>query len=384
MTDVLFQDVVYAATGSTTKRSSKARAADIINVKDYGAVGDGATDDRAAIQAAINAAAALAPGNGATGGTVFFPAGSYMVTSSIKDPAGNAPVRLVGAGASNGNASSHIRGINVTGYTLDIPDLYPNFTRANATAYIGGVTVAWTTGTTVWSCLRGGTTAGSPPSIVGKVVGDTLTDGSVTWVMLSATLNAASNINSIENLEIFNSSTTAGDGALRIDRVAGGVFKQCRFAGFNALHCSGNVFASSFIGCAVQSSSGTNGAAGSYGIITGQMSFYDCHIVGFETGIAHYNAALLLHNCHIETNITGILLGMDPTGASNISHGPVLMGNGFERNNTAINYRNVAGGITAGNVITGVVDVVGTGFVTTGITGTTITGHAFISNGIAF
>lgn len=49
------------------------------NVKDpaYGALGDGANDDTSAIQAAINAA------NTAGGGIVFFPAGTYLVTSSL-------------------------------------------------------------------------------------------------------------------------------------------------------------------------------------------------------------------------------------------------------------------------------------------------------------
>jgi len=47
------------------------------NVKNYGAIGDGTTDDTTAIQACITAV------NTAGGGTVFFPAGSYNVTSSI-------------------------------------------------------------------------------------------------------------------------------------------------------------------------------------------------------------------------------------------------------------------------------------------------------------
>jgi hypothetical protein len=47
------------------------------NVKNYGAEGDGATDDTAAIQAAIVAA------NAAGGGTVFFPAGVYILTSAL-------------------------------------------------------------------------------------------------------------------------------------------------------------------------------------------------------------------------------------------------------------------------------------------------------------
>jgi hypothetical protein len=47
------------------------------NVLDYGAKGDGTTDDTAAIQAAIDACAA----NG--GGTVYFPPGTYKITNTI-------------------------------------------------------------------------------------------------------------------------------------------------------------------------------------------------------------------------------------------------------------------------------------------------------------
>lgn len=49
---------------------------DVFNVKRYGATGDGVTDDREAIQDAINAA-------GAVGGIVFFPPGTYKVTGTL-------------------------------------------------------------------------------------------------------------------------------------------------------------------------------------------------------------------------------------------------------------------------------------------------------------
>lgn len=53
-----------------------------LNVRDYGAVGNGVTDDTAAIQDAIDAAAA------AGGGTVFFPAGMYIVGGALQDVSG--------------------------------------------------------------------------------------------------------------------------------------------------------------------------------------------------------------------------------------------------------------------------------------------------------
>lgn len=60
------------ATGSTTARTLANRFADVVNVKDFGAVGDGVTDDTAAIQAAIN-----------TGTNIFIPVGIYKITSNL-------------------------------------------------------------------------------------------------------------------------------------------------------------------------------------------------------------------------------------------------------------------------------------------------------------
>ncbi len=63
------------------------------SVKDYGAIGDNATDDTAAIQAAINACAT------AGGGTVFFPAGTYRVTQLTINGQDN--VQLLGTGTAS-------------------------------------------------------------------------------------------------------------------------------------------------------------------------------------------------------------------------------------------------------------------------------------------
>jgi hypothetical protein len=57
------------------------------NVTDFGATGNGTTDDTLAIEAAI-AAAAPASSLARTGNTVYFPAGTYLVTSTLTVPAG--------------------------------------------------------------------------------------------------------------------------------------------------------------------------------------------------------------------------------------------------------------------------------------------------------
>jgi hypothetical protein len=63
------------ATGGTAARTLAARAADVINVLDYGATGNGTTDDTAAIQAAATACPA-------GGCTLLFPSGYSFMTSS--------------------------------------------------------------------------------------------------------------------------------------------------------------------------------------------------------------------------------------------------------------------------------------------------------------
>jgi hypothetical protein len=68
------------ATGSTTARSLANRFADIYNVKDFGAVGDGVTDNQAAFQAAINTALS------AGGGTIYIPKGVYNFPNTSNAP----------------------------------------------------------------------------------------------------------------------------------------------------------------------------------------------------------------------------------------------------------------------------------------------------------
>src|SRR5262245_40581355 len=54
----------------------------VFNVKDYGAVGDGVTDDRLAIQAAVDAC------NAAGGGEVYIPDGVYIVSGQLNQSLG--------------------------------------------------------------------------------------------------------------------------------------------------------------------------------------------------------------------------------------------------------------------------------------------------------
>lgn len=79
------------------------------NVQDtaYGAVGDGTTDDTAAIQAAANDAA-----TGNIGKVLFFPPGNYKITSSITIPAG---VSVLGSGLSSALKPNGCDGLHLQG-----------------------------------------------------------------------------------------------------------------------------------------------------------------------------------------------------------------------------------------------------------------------------
>jgi hypothetical protein len=78
-TEVYAADVNFlqAGTGAVV-RTAQAKMRDVVSVKDFGAVGDGVTDDTAAITNAI-----------ATGKNVYFPSGNYLLTSLLSITAQN-------------------------------------------------------------------------------------------------------------------------------------------------------------------------------------------------------------------------------------------------------------------------------------------------------
>lgn len=99
--------LTYTATGGTVARTAENRAADILNVKDYGAVGNGAIDDSGAIQATFNAAVI-------TGQEVWFPAGNYVLNSSISVSSGTSNLVVRGAGVGVVTLLCNAGGIAIT------------------------------------------------------------------------------------------------------------------------------------------------------------------------------------------------------------------------------------------------------------------------------
>ena len=114
------------------------------NVRDYGAVGDGITDDTAALRAALLAAKV------AGGGVVFMPAGTYVVTSTLAVNGSNIVLRGAGVDATK------------LWITRALSDVFPGTWYRNADGgWVGGCVCApvvpvtwrsWRAGS--WSCVQ--------------------------------------------------------------------------------------------------------------------------------------------------------------------------------------------------------------------------------------
>lgn len=96
------------------------KGSQLFNVKAYGAKGDGSTDDATAIASAITAAS--------SGGIIFFPAGTYVIGSTISVNISNLIFRGAGKGITTAKAgASYSNGVftvnTVTGSTSNVHDV---------------------------------------------------------------------------------------------------------------------------------------------------------------------------------------------------------------------------------------------------------------------
>ena len=92
-------DISYSGQFSgQTVRTVAAKLADVVSVKDFGAVGDGVADDTVAIQAAATALKVITDTQPST---LYFPSGSYKITNSIDFSAtGGNRMEIVGGAGS--------------------------------------------------------------------------------------------------------------------------------------------------------------------------------------------------------------------------------------------------------------------------------------------
>ncbi len=99
----LFDTTPFTATGTTTANSLASRFGTpgaFLNVKDFGAKGDGSTDDTAAINAALTALFTITGADG-VGGTIYFPTGNYTCSGSLNFWKAGTSTSFVAVGANS-------------------------------------------------------------------------------------------------------------------------------------------------------------------------------------------------------------------------------------------------------------------------------------------
>jgi hypothetical protein len=119
-------NVTFKQAGSSTQRTVQLKLQESVSVKDFGAIGDGTTDDTLAIQAAINAAS-----------RIYFPEGNYKITDQsggygLLINASNK--QLVGAGLEVANLVYTSSAINRPAIKVTASDVHFESLRIDGTA----------------------------------------------------------------------------------------------------------------------------------------------------------------------------------------------------------------------------------------------------------
>lgn len=152
MTD--FTTIPITASGSTTARTMPDRLEEISNVKNFGAKGDGVTDDWAAIMAALNWT------TNSNRGVIYFPPGNYVVSqpidfmNAVGSPKGNVIFRgELGASTVTGNFSDYVFRRATTDTAGDSGvHAVENLSVINSHATGGGIRMGFCVGAAVRNC----------------------------------------------------------------------------------------------------------------------------------------------------------------------------------------------------------------------------------------
>jgi hypothetical protein len=126
----------------------------MIDVTTLGATGNGTTDDRAAIQSAINAASVTNAPDARRGNLVYFPKGTYRITSALT--ISNSPVSIRGDGSSSiikiDNTNSTAFSINAAVNEISIAQL--KIVHGNASPPASGFAITMNASGILWIVIQ--------------------------------------------------------------------------------------------------------------------------------------------------------------------------------------------------------------------------------------
>lgn len=269
-TDPTWSGFLQAGTGATT-RTWQAKARDIFSVKDFGATGDGSTDDTTAVQAAITAAGT------AGGGEVLLPRGTYVI-SQVTLPN---EVNLVGEG--------------VDATFIKLKD------TTNGSMIVSSTWLANQAFVNLYNKIRGITFDGNKTN--------NLSGGTALVVRSFQTFVTDCNFINWRGDALVQSSVTANgsNGA----SAAECVYERCRFSANESRHFYGYDNSTSFLadGWIVDCFFGTGGAAGIYQIEIQRAAGWHirgCQIYNDFAGNMKLSACArtLIEECHFDLSAT--------------------------------------------------------------------------------
>jgi hypothetical protein len=361
-----------------TTRTIGERGFDVINVRDFGAVGDGVTDDLAAIQAAVD---------WCVSGTATFPdlvttapttSGTTLTFASVP----NLVKRFC-----NGNAQTYITDFTdaaaiATGNTYGIAAGTTTITLNNA------VTATVETGDAIRIMSQRRGIIYFPPgnynisaSIEFSIyevkyihflgAAGAMITGSFNDALLKNgnSANAQQSICIIEGIDFIQSGTSGK--CIEIASNLCGTVRNCRIVATGSSGVGVSCFtgndggASQVIQNCVLSGAGYTGeapntvppAATNIGVLAGNaVSIVGCDTVGWGTSVRHSNQGLFFYGGRHENNGLVVKLGWRPDGADHISSGVFIGGLSVESCGTVIDSRNsnsitISGISTQANVV---------------------------------
>lgn len=303
-----FTAFAFAATGEPTARTLPDRLADIKNVKDFGATGNGVTDDWAAIMAAVNWTTS---GNR---GLIYFPPGTYSVSQPINFLDGGVAHEIVniifrgeiGLSSVVGNFADYVfrRAILDSAGDGGV-HAFEGLTVANTNATGGGIRIGFCVGAAVRDCI-----------VTANLGINTASDD----VMVGVTSQEVS----IENCTL--SPGAHASGSLGIMSVSDGPIVNCNIVGFSkGIIGWGNQGCQNVIGCHIElCGTGVNSGdspVGSPGNTS--MRIAGCHFKNCGTAIAG-GGSMRIVGVYIE-GATGTIAG-DPQYGINGNFGSCLFG----------------------------------------------------------
>ena len=345
-TNTNFEATLFKSTSGNTARDEADRWNDWFNVKDFGAKGDGSTDDTTAIQSAITAIAATT----LKSGRLYFPqsSGAYVISACINLSSLN-EITIEGDGYGSfvsGNFGPTTHASTSYSGTPSTVTWNSHGLTAGEEVVIGGAAyfvaaANLTTNTFQVTGQIGGSTvtisASSPQTVT--VIRTGYLFGNI------PSLSSGNGPGLIRNMRMTNSSVAAMSGCI----FPGGMplhVDKCALTGFNVLDFSngaGGGTVSSSVNTASMVSftqfrcSAAATVSGSFGVsLANAQGAFGCDFEGFAHAIRHEGTGGNIEACRIEVSQIAIALGVDDFGNSNVSTGVAISGGSMEANDKGI------------------------------------------------